>query len=140
MSPTDPAAAERLAVQRYGRRRGLGTRGQVLVGAVGLLLLLVGLVWLARPWLDPPVRSGIVSYGEITDDSITVVIDVRRDAGVSATCVVELTTINRLDTRQELEVPAGPQTALRVTHTFTTTQPVGAKLIGCRAPGQRRLA
>jgi len=128
-----------LAEERYGRGRRSGGRAVWVAGVVLALAGVAGLWWLGRDWVDPPVRSGMVSFGDITDESISVVFDVRRDAGIPVTCVFELTTATRLDTRQSVVIPPGSQTSLRVEHTFQTRQPVAAKLLGCRTPGQTRL-
>ncbi len=125
---------------RYGRAGKGGSRRVVLwvLGGLVVAALIAWFVWAARFWVNPVVTSGMVSFGDITDDSITVVFDIQRDADTEVTCEFELTTLGRLDTRERVTVPAGPERRLRVEHTFTSEHPVAARLLGCTAPGQNR--
>ncbi len=125
---------------RYGRTRRSGAWRVVLwvLGGVVAAAFVAWLVWAARFWANPVVTSGLVSFGDITDDSITVVFDINRDPGTAVTCEFELTTLGRLDTTETVSIPAGPERRLRVEHTFTSEHPVAAKLLGCTAPGQER--
>jgi Domain of unknown function (DUF4307) len=136
----DPADVQAALDVRYGRRRRQRSTRVAFATAVLVALLGLGfLAWAAADWASPPVRSGIVSYDDATDDSITVTFDIVRDPGLPVTCEFELTTASRLVTRQTVDVPAGPQTRLRITRTLESREPVAVHLLGCRAPGQNRL-
>jgi Domain of unknown function (DUF4307) len=139
-SAAEPADTRAMLDVRYGRRRRQRTTRAAIAAAVVLALAgLAFLAWVAANWANPPVRSGTVSYGDATADSITVTWDVVREPGLPVTCEFELATISRLTTRQSVEIPAGPEPRLRVTETLRSREPVAVRLLGCRAPGQTRL-
>jgi hypothetical protein len=132
-SAAEPADTRAMLEVRYGTRRRQRTT-RVAIAATVLLAVagLTFLAWVAADWADPPVRSGIVSYGDVTADSITVTWDVVREPGLPVTCEFELATISRLTSRQSVEIPAGPP-RLRVTETLRSREPVAVRLLGCSA-------
>jgi Domain of unknown function (DUF4307) len=133
-SAAEPADTRAMLEVRYGTRRRQRTSRAAI--AVTVLLAVAGLTflaWVAADWANPPVRSGIVSYGDATAESITVTWDVVREPGLPVTCEFELATISRLTSRQSVEIPAGPDPRLRVTETLSSREPVAVRLLGCHA-------
>jgi len=138
--PSESGDARSMLDVRYGhQRRQRTTQVAIVIAGIVALAGLGFLGWVAYDWANPPVRSGIVSYGNATADSITVTWDIVREPGLPITCEFELATISRLTTRQSVEIPAGPESRLRVTDTLSSREPVAVRLLGCRAPGHTRL-
>jgi hypothetical protein len=118
-----------------GRRRWQSSVPLVLIGIV-LTGLMAATAWgLAQR--STGVRAGVVSYGDITPDSITITVEVVRPADQAAVCDVAAVGDNQVDVgAARVDVPADGEERVVVSATINTASPPkAARLLGCRPQG-----
>lgn len=120
--------------QRYGQSDRTW-RSWLPLALVGLLLagLVVGtLVGLAQR--STGVQAGVLTYGDITEQSITITVEVVRDPDVRVVCDVAAVGANQIDVGAErIEVPTGGERRVVVSTAIeTASPPLAARLLACR--------
>lgn len=80
------------------------------------------------------VRAGVVAYGDITETSITITLQVVRPPDVPVVCDVAAVGENQIDVgAAQIAVPAGePDEVIVSTIIETATPPKAARLLACR--------
>lgn len=126
--------------QRYGRS---SQRRPAVVAAAGVAaaLGLAWVVWAAQHWATPQAASRLISYSDITESSVTVQIQVDREAGLPVTCEVQARGASQAVVgRATLEIPAGEDPRIFLSKVIPTSErPENAELLGCRGPDQTSL-
>jgi hypothetical protein len=120
--------------QRYGQSDRTW-RSWLPLALVGLLLagLVVGtLVGLAQR--STGVQAGVLTYGDITEESITITVEVVRDPDLAVVCDVAAVGANQIDVGAErIEVPTGGERRVVVSTAIeTASPPLAARLLACR--------
>ena len=100
---------------------------------VALVGLLVAAGWglAAR---STGVRAGVLTYGDITESSITITIEVVRDPSREVVCDVAAVGENQIDVGAErIDVPTGGESRVVVSSVIdTATPPLAARLLSCQ--------
>jgi hypothetical protein len=105
---------------------GLAIVGVTLVG----LLLVLG--W-ALSQRDSGIRAGVLRYGDITPESITIQVQVVRPVGTAVRCDVAAVGDAQIDVgAARIDIPAEGDAQVVVSATIpTASPPKGARLLGC---------
>jgi hypothetical protein len=120
------------------RRYGVRTEGPVVpiglaIVALALVAMLGALVWgLAQR--NSGLRAGVLSYGDITTDTVTITLEVSRPAGMDVVCDVAAVGEGKVDVgAARVDVPAGADDPAIVAVVIqTASPPLGARLLGCQ--------
>ncbi len=128
LPPDRPDLAERYGVT--------ARRSRVPVGLAIVGVTLVGLV-LALAWglsqRDTGIRAGVLRYGDITPESITIEVQVVRPAGTAVRCDVAAVGEAQIDVgAARIDIPAEGEAEVVVSATIpTASPPKAARLLGC---------
>lgn len=136
--PTAPGPE--LSRQRYGRSA--EQRPAVIAAAcVAAALGIAWVAWAAEHWATPQAASRLISYSDITEEAVTVQIQVDREMGIPVTCELQARGPDQAVVgRATIEIPAGDDTRLFLSETIPTSErPENAELLGCRGPDQTGL-
>lgn len=129
LPPDRPDLAERYGVGQ----RSWQQRAPLVALAVGLVLLLVAAGW-GLSQRSTGVRAGVLTYGDITESSITITVEVVRDPEQVVVCDVAAVGENQIDVGAErIDVPTGGTERVVVSAVIdTATSPKAARLLSCR--------
>lgn len=132
LPPDRPDLAERYGVRAPSARSWLplAVVALVLVGMLGVT------AWgLAQR--STGIRAGVLTYGDITDEGITITIEVVRPVTQPVVCDVAAVGDNQIDVgAQRIVVPLGePERRVLSTTIATASPPKAARLISCRPDG-----
>lgn len=129
-----------LSRQRYGRSTGRQP-AVIVVAGVAAALGVAWVVWAAQHWATPQAASRLISYSDITERSVTVQLQVDREAGLPVTCEVQARGAGQVVVgRATIEIPAGEDTRVFLSEVIPTSErPENAELLGCRGPDQTGL-
>jgi hypothetical protein len=132
LPPDRPDLAERYGV---GTRPWKSRAPLAIVGLVIVALVAATLVGLAQR--STGVQAGVLTYGEITESSITITVEVVRDPQQPVVCDVAAVGENQIDVGAErIEVPTGGDRRVVVsTPIETASPPLAARLLACRPVG-----
>lgn len=129
LPPDRPDLAQRygLSAPPWRRRLPLLVIGLVIIG------MLAATGW-GLSQRSSGVRAGVLSYGEITDDSITITLEVVRDPALPVVCDVAAVGDLQVDVgAARVDVPTGePARAVVSTVIETASPPKAARLLACR--------
>lgn len=129
LPPDRPDLAERYGVASgtWRTRVPLAILGLVIVGLVASTL------W-GLSQRSTGVQAGVLTYGEITESSITITVEVVRDPDQTVVCDVAAVGENQIDVGAErIEVPVGGERRVVVSTAIdTATPPLAARLLACR--------
>jgi hypothetical protein len=80
------------------------------------------------------VQAGVLTYGDITEESITITVEVVRDPDVRVACDVAAVGANQIDVGAErIDVPPGGERRVVVSAVIdTASPPLAARLLACR--------
>lgn len=134
LPPDRPDLAERYGVTGHTWRR----RGPLVVIALVILGMLVATGWgLAQR--STGVRAGVLSYGDITDTSIRITVEVVRDPQQPVVCDVAAVGDLQVDVgAARVDVPVGaPERAVVSVVIETASPPKAARLLACRPLAQQ---
>lgn len=120
--------------ERYGVASGTW-RSWAPLAIVGVAL--IGLLVLAAWGLDQRstgVRAGVLAYGDITESSITITIEVVRDPDRAVVCDVAAVGENQIDVgAARVDVPTGGESTVVVSTVIdTASAPLAARLLSCQ--------
>jgi hypothetical protein len=97
-----------LARDRYGRGPGREGKGLRVAFVVFLVLLVAGTVWIGLDQANPGVRADIPRYEVTSDTTVQVDIEVAKDRGREATCVLRSLGSDGAEVgRKEIRLPSG---------------------------------
>jgi hypothetical protein len=135
--PGAPAVTIARPVERYGAPR---PWARPLVVALTVLLVLVGggwLVWAALFHATPAVSGGLRTFRVLGDGMVSATIDVQREPGVGAVCLLEAqATDHSVVGERRVRIPPGPAERLTRTYRIETERPAtNAVLDGCEPAG-----
>lgn len=104
----------------------------VVLGLVIVGLVVATLVGLSQR--STGVQAGVLTYGDITESSITITVEVVRDPQQRLMCDVAAVGDNQIDVGAErIEVPPGGDRRVVVSTTIeTASPPLAARLLACR--------
>lgn len=129
LPPNRPDLAERYGVpgRTWRSRAPLGVVALVLVG------LLAATAW-GLSQRSSGVRAGVLSYGDITESSITITLEVVREPDQGVVCDVAAVGENQIDVgAARIDVPTGGERRVVVsTPIDTASAPLGARLLSCQ--------
>ncbi len=113
----------------------------VVAAGVAAALGLAWVVWAGQHWATPQAASRLISYSDISESSVTVQIQVDREAGLPVTCEVQARGASQAVVgRATIEIPAGEDTRIFLSRVIPTNErPENAELLGCRGPDQTSL-
>lgn len=120
-------------VERYGAPR---PWARPLAIGFTVLLALAGISWLLWAGLyhsQPAVSAQLRAFSVLDERTVSATIDVEREAGVAATCLLEAQAADHFVVgERQVDIPAGPQEALTLTYRIQTERPAtNAVLDGC---------
>ena len=120
-------------VERYGAPR---PWARPLAIGFTVLLALAGISWLLWAGLyhsQPAVSAQLRAFSVLDGRTVSATIDVEREAGVAATCLLEAQAADHFVVgERQVDIPAGPQEALTLTYRIQTERPAtNAVLDGC---------
>lgn len=128
LPPDRPDLAERYGVSSRTWR----TRLPLVVVAVVIVgLVAATLVGLSQR--STGIQAGVLTYGDITESSITITVEVRRDPSQPVVCDVAAVGANQIDVGAErIEVPTGGDRRVVVATVIeTASPPLAARLLAC---------
>ena len=104
----------------------------VVLGLVIVGLVVATLVGLSQR--STGVQAGVLTYGDITESSITITVEVVRDPQQRLMCDVAAVGDNQIDVGAErIEVPTGGDRRVVVSTAIeTASPPLAARLLACR--------
>jgi hypothetical protein len=129
LPPDRPDLAERYGVASRTWR----SRTPLAVAAVLLVGLLAATGWgLAQR--STGVQVGVLSYGDITESSITITLEVVRDPDQRVVCDVAAVGQNQIDVgAARIDVPTGGERRVVVSTAIqSASAPLGARLLSCQ--------
>lgn len=124
-----------LSRDRYGRRAPVQGKDRKLRIAfvVFLVLLVSGTVWIGLDQANRDVTASIPSYRVTSERTVEVQVEVRKDKGKEAVCVLRSRGEDGAEVgRKEVRVPAGVTNTTLTEVLETTDRPNTAELDGCR--------
>ena len=132
LPPDRPDLAERYGLNVPGWR----SRLPLVVLAVALVGALLAAAW-GLSQRDTGVRAGVLTFGDITDSTISITLEVVRDPNQAVVCDVAAVGDQQLDVGAErAEVPAGGGERAVVTVVIdTASPPLAARLLSCQPVG-----
>lgn len=128
LPPDRPDLAERYGVSRRTWR----SRGPLIVVAIVLVGLVAATLW-GLDQRSTGVQAAVLTYGDITESSITITVEVVRDPIQPVVCDVAAVGANQIDVGAErIEVPTGGERRVVVSATIeTASPPLAARLLSC---------
>lgn len=123
--------------ERYGTGRRSRRPALVAAAAALMVLALAWVVWASAFHGRPEVTSALVGY-DVHDHSVTATYTVvRRDADVSATCLLRAyADDHNVVGERSVTVDSGPVAADVRTTLRTDRRATSVEVVGCTAPGQ----
>jgi hypothetical protein len=132
LPPDRPDLAERygLTVPTWRARLPL------LVLAVALVGVLLAAAW-GLSQRSTGVRAGVLAYGDITESTVTITLEVVRDPEQAVVCDVAAVGDQQIDVGAErVEVPTGGDERVVVSVVIdTASPPLAARLLSCQPVG-----
>jgi Domain of unknown function (DUF4307) len=106
---------------------------------VAVAVAVGGLLWLGVSAARPAVKGGLLGYRVLGDAAVELRIEVVRDPGLGAVCLVRARDASGYEVaRARVQVPAGGSRRRVVTYRLETSgRAVGGELLGCRSRGVR---
>jgi len=129
LPPDRPDLAERYGV---GSRPWTSWAPLAIVGLVVAGLVVATFVGLSQR--STGVQAGVLTYGDITESSITIAVEVVRDPELPVVCDVAAVGDNQIDVGAErIQVPTGGDRRVVVSTAIeTASPPLAARLLACR--------
>lgn len=123
--------------RRYGVRTG-ASRLPLGLAVVGLALVtMLGALGWGLAQRHTGLRAGVLAYGDITDSTVTITLEVSRPADMDVVCDVAAVGEGKVDVgAARVDVPAGGDDPAIVRVVIeTASPPLGARLLGCQPVG-----